>query len=429
MGNIHLACLEELSFKVKDFLKSANLCGELLLHLVNNILDTGKVEVGDLEINPMNTDIYNMMERIWLICSELIKRKNIKGTLKIQKNLPKTLKIDHYRLTQIFLNLIGNAVKFTEQGSIDVSIEWIPGKEKVSSRCFEPYPFNDNDFSEGVFEKDQCFSQINDSFFILTSHQRNFNKLLLAPNNVSEKGLLRIIVKDTGCGMSDEDRSKLFHKFTQVTSDASKRKLGTGLGLFITKELCTRMNGEIKVFSKKEVGSYFILCLPVSSVHDIGVNCRVNSTGILKLNPRYKTLIIDDEPFSHTVLVNFFKRLGMDVLDTAEDGLAGYRKYVDYTILENRPQIVTMDLNMPKMDGKKSAEKIRNFEREKGLEPCLLIIVSGNCSQSEVLECMDKRGKIQADAFIKKPASLDELRQVITRHFRQGSSCSLPSTF
>ena len=423
MGNVHLAGLEQLSSQAKDFLKNANLCGELLLHLVNNILDTGKVEVGDLEINPMNTDIFNTMERIWSVCSELIRRKNIKGIIKIQKNLPKILKIDHYRLTQIFLNLIGNAVKFTEQGVIDVTIQWISGIEKVSSECFEPYPFNDDDFSEGIFEKDQCFSSLKNNFFTLTTSQKRFNKTLLVLNNVAEKGLLKIIVKDTGCGMDNEDQSKLFQKFTQVSSDASKRKLGTGLGLFITKELCRKMNGEIKVFSKKNIGSYFILCLPISSVldeHNVSIP-KTASVGTLTTIPKYKALIVDDEYFSHSVLSNFFKRLDMEVLDVAEDGLVAYRKYIDFAMQENRPQIVTMDLNMPVMDGKKAAEKIREFEKKRGIEPCFLIVISGNCSESEIEECMDKNGNIQADAFIKKPASLNELSQVITRYFSRGS--------
>ena len=72
---------------------------------------------------------------------------------------------------------------------------------------------------------------------------------------------------------------------------------------------------------------------------------------------------------------------------------------------------------MPVMDGKKSAEKIREFERKQRIKPCFLIVISGNCSESEIEECMDINGKIQADAFIKKPASLNELSQVITRHF------------
>ncbi|RZK06337.1 MAG: hypothetical protein EOO43_21835, partial [Flavobacterium sp.] len=104
MGNVKLASMENLPEKAKDFLRNADVCGELLLHLINNILDTGKVEVNDLEINPIPTNIYETIERTWSICAELIRRKNLQGSLRIQNSLPKAVRIDHYRLTQIFLN-------------------------------------------------------------------------------------------------------------------------------------------------------------------------------------------------------------------------------------------------------------------------------------------------------------------------------------
>jgi signal transduction histidine kinase len=153
MGNVKLASMENLSERAKDFLRNADVCGELLLHLINNILDTGKVEVNDLEINPTPTDIYGTIERTWSICAELIRRKGLLGSLKIQNNLPKAIRIDHYRLTQIFLNIVGNAVKFTDRGSIDITVEWIDGIEEVKDEHFEPHPYDECDLSEGTFEK------------------------------------------------------------------------------------------------------------------------------------------------------------------------------------------------------------------------------------------------------------------------------------
>ena len=264
MGNVKLAALEELSDKVKDFLQNGELCGELLLHLVNNILDSGKVEFGNLEVNSTPVRIYETMERVWGVCSELIKRKNLRGRMKIQKNMPQTLSLDHHRLTQIFLNLIGNAVKFTDTGNIDISVEWMGNFENVDERCFEPYPFNDdNDKEEGIFEKKQALSVLDENLIILSSTAKKINSSVLIARNNLKRGVLKITVSDSGIGMTKSDTEKLFQRFSQVTSDDARRKLGTGLGLSITKELCHGMNGEVKVFSKYGKGTVFIFCLPV----------------------------------------------------------------------------------------------------------------------------------------------------------------------
>jgi signal transduction histidine kinase len=123
IGNVKLASVDNVSEKAKELLLNAEHCAEMLLHLINNILDTGKVELGDLEINTSPIKIYDVMERVWSVCAELIKNKHLRGRMKIQKDIPKVLEIDHYRLMQIFLNLVGNAVKYTDAGEIDITVE------------------------------------------------------------------------------------------------------------------------------------------------------------------------------------------------------------------------------------------------------------------------------------------------------------------
>jgi signal transduction histidine kinase/CheY-like chemotaxis protein len=423
MGNVKLASFEDISEKAKDFLRNADVCGELLIHLVNNILDTGKVEIGDLEINPIPVDIYDTLERIWSVCSELIKRKNLNGTMRIHKDLPKVVKIDHYRLTQIFLNLIGNATKFTENGSIDVTVEWISNTEKVNAECFEPRPFDDDDeLSEGIFEKCKSFSVLDENFLVLTTSHKKNNRNLLIPIQSTNRGILKVVVNDTGCGISKENVTKLFQKFTQVTSDLSKRKLGTGLGLFITKELCERMNGEIRVFSKENKGSCFMFCLPVDPIiEEVRSPLKGSNRVEVRAQRRLKAMVVDDIPFCHTVLKNYFQLLDIDVSGIAENGLEAYRKYVDYANKKEYLHIVTMDLDMPVMNGKKSAEKIREFEAEKGIENCFMVIVSANCTESEIKECLDINGKMKANAFLKKPVNISELSRIISEQFKQES--------
>jgi len=414
-GNVKLASLENITDRAKELLNNAEVCGELLLHLVNNILDSGKVEIGELEITPSPNKIYDNLERIWSICSELIKRKDLSGTLRIPKNLPRNMLLDHYRFTQIFLNLVGNSIKYTDKGSVEVTIEWLPDRFLVEEECFQPYPFNDaDDLDEGIFEKTHLFKVFNDDELRLSLRSTKVSSPLLEDPVNSNPGVLKVIVTDTGCGMPANRLSQLFQKFSQITSDDSKKKLGTGLGLFITKQIVKRMNGEIKVFSSEGKGSSFIFCIPVvCGVQEARHQHDIESVKAMISTKNLKAMIVDDISFNHLILKNFLTKLKIGISDVAVNGLEAVKRYQKLAEQWNRPDIVTMDLDMPIMDGKQASRKIRQFEREKGLRPCFLIIISGNCTNSEVKECLDENGSIKAQAFIKKPINIEDLIRVI----------------
>ena len=239
MGNLQLALMENASLKVKELLDTAKLCGELLLHLVNNILDRGKLELGGLEINMVNLNLYESLDRIWTICSETIKRKNLQGYLKVSKSIPEFMKMDHHRLMQILLNLVSNSVKFTESGTIMVSIYWLQDRTEVTEDCFYPFPYDDE--NEGVFEKDEATAGLlrKSGFHILSlekKHLKRPHKVRLARTN---NGILKIVVKDTGCGIQEQQLNSIFKVTTQ--SENQHRNLGSGLGLSITGQICQKM--------------------------------------------------------------------------------------------------------------------------------------------------------------------------------------------
>ena len=422
MGNVKLASLEKVFEKSKDLLLNAEVCAELLLHMVNNILDTGKVEIGELEVNPSQTKIYEIMERVWSVCSELIKRKSLKGQLNIHREIPQLINIDYYRLTQIFLNLIGNAVKFTDTGKIDIAMDWIPEKTAVDECCFQPYPFNDDDDQdEGLFEKNQVFNTFDASHIGLNFQSKKINRSLLNTQNEASRGVLKISVTDTGTGISKEGISRLFQRFSQVTSDNSRKKLGTGLGLFITKELCEKMGGEIRVFSRLNQGTSFVFCLPVESFsYQSNGDSSPSEPDILKKildHTKLASLVVDDNQFSSDLHKSFLNKLGIKGVKVAKNGLEAYQYFESQIHAGDEIDVVIMDLDMPIMNGTVTAQKIRNFEIRKKLKPCLLIIVSGNCDESEIKECVDKSGLIRANAFLKKPVRMDEISRIISSHF------------
>ena len=422
MGNVKLASLEKTIEKSKDLLLNAEVCAELLLHMVNNILDTGKVEIGELEVNPSQTKIYEIMERVWSVCSELIKRKNLKGQLSIHRSIPQLINIDYYRLTQIFLNLIGNAVKFTDTGKIDIAMEWIPEKTGVDEHCFQPYPFNDDDEQdEGLFEKNQAFKALDNRHLGLSFDSKRINKSLLNSQDEASRGVLKISVTDTGTGISKEGISRLFQRFSQVTSDTSRKKLGTGLGLFITKELCEKMGGEIKVFSRLNQGTSFVFCLPVESFpSQDSEDLTPSEPDVIKKildHTKLASLVVDDNQFSSDLHKSFLNKLGVKEVKAAKNGLEAYEYFKNQINAGNKMDLIIMDLDMPIMHGRELAQKIRNFEVIKKLKPCLLIIASGNCAESEIKECIDKNGSIRANAFLKKPVRMDEISRTISSHF------------
>ena len=270
---------------------------------VNNVLDTGKSDIGNLEVNPVVTNIHELFQRGWTICHELIRRKGLTGHLKISRKMPLKLLIDGQKINQILLNLIGNAVKFTDSGSITVTVQWLQF-DSLCEKCFYPIPYDDTD--EGVFDRqdnmyrislsrDMCLSS---EYLVFSNERKKFNVDELSYSEEKSKGMLKIIIKDTGCGMNQDSVKKLFQKFSQVSDDASKRQIGTGLGLYITKEICNKMGGDIRVYSKPGVGSTFIACIPSTSVPAKREALDVGFIKSVFLQKKAKAIVADDSPFN-----------------------------------------------------------------------------------------------------------------------------------
>jgi len=413
MGCIQLALFEEIPLELKKTMENAQLCGEHLLHLINNILDSGKVDAGELDVHTSPTDMYTLCERVWKIADEFISRKGLIGFMKISKNVPRLILTDNYRITQIMLNLIGNAAKFTDKGTISIRVDWIHSDSKITNSAFEPIPFNDEE--EAVFEKEEMTSLFSrDKYLILSRGSQKFQDSPKRKSFSNQEGILKISVIDSGCGIQPDDLPKVFTRFYQVENEISKRKIGIGLGLFITKEICNKLGGEIRVFSRPGKGSCFIVCIPAKEM-ELGSHSDETEieNSIPPLYRRCKALVTDDIKLNVEVIISYLKMAGVRNISYAENGLVAFQMY-KRSVEEGSPiNFITMDYDMPVMDGKEAIKRIRELEHERGLSPCLIAMVSGHCSQTIIDECLDPQGDVRANLFFKKPLTFEQLNQVL----------------
>jgi len=422
LGNLQLALQSEaLSAKAKEMLNTAKVCGEILLQNINNVLDTGKFEIGKLEVNPLPTQLNELFQRTWGIYSELFRQKKLKSQLRIEKEIPPVVRIDSNKINQILLNLIGNSIKFTEKGSVSVTVKWLR-HAIISDKCFEPVPYDDID--EGLFEKEDNLSMLNRSRFsesitgfLGASHDRSLSNNSKIPQHQPQQesqGILKVIVKDTGSGMKTEALEKLFQKFSQVSENVSHRNIGSGLGLFITKEICHAMNGEIRAYSKFHKGTTFVVCIPTISVPSSHIQRADSEFMFQQLSTRHlKAMVVDDSPFNVNLTCNYFAKFEASVVSVAYNGYDGFLKYKECRIKHIDINVVTLDIDMPVMDGRTACDKIREYERENRLRPALIIFISGNTDEEQVEEDLNPEGGRRADYFLRKPVSFSDFQRAV----------------
>lgn len=383
---------------IRETLHQAKIGGEMLLQLINNILDSGKLGIDEIEIIPSQTEVYSLISKLWEVITDLVKSKEVKSILKISKNIPKFLRVDQFRIMQVILNLVQNSIKFTSKGRIDITVEYL---DNDTSGFFEgSEPFSE----EGDFERKINILRFSSDFHIYFN-QEHINPQDYANKKISqEDGFLRITIVDAGIGMKKEALRKVLR--SQSIEDC------LGLGLNISRTICQRMGGTLEIFSKYLVGTVVMINIPVTCQREI-FKATPSITNSNLIEP--SVLVVDDEIFSRKVLVKYFERIQMKLAGEAFDGEDGYKKYLELTKAGKQPSLVTMDINMPGWDGKKTAAMIRKFEVENGIKPCMMFMVSGNSTDSEIKECLDQGRAIRAQHFLKKPVNFEEMTSHLKR--------------
>jgi signal transduction histidine kinase/DNA-binding NarL/FixJ family response regulator len=249
---------KSLSEKQKDGVGIIHQCGEHLLTLINDILDLSKIEARKMELQPSEFHFTQFLQGIVEICRIRAQQKGIAMIYEPLSTLPVAIHADEKRLRQVLINLLGNAVKFTDSGSVTFKVRYQSGK-------------------------------------------------------------IRFEVLDTGVGMAPEQLSEIFLPFQQV-GEQKRQTEGTGLGLAISRQLVEMMGGEIKVKSQFGKGSVFWMDLELSEVADWGTGDKLNKRTVVGfLGDKPKVLVVDDKWENRSVLVNLLEPLGFEVVE-ATDG-------------------------------------------------------------------------------------------------------------
>ncbi|MCG8701367.1 MAG: ATP-binding protein, partial [Bacteroidales bacterium] len=301
----------------KNYVESIKTSGKTLLNLINDILDLSKIEAGKLTISPEPIYLRQIFTEIENIFSLKAEQKQITLSFDLEKRLEQSIEIDELRLRQILLNLVGNAIKFTSIGYVEVAATIDNFDEKANSAD------------------------------------------------------IRIDVIDTGIGIPEDAHDKIFESFKQQDEQDERKYGGTGLGLAISKRLIELMDGNIEVNSEPGKGSIFstvfknVKFLEKASVQHEAFNHRK-----IRFHP-HKVVLIEDDMLNQVIIDGYLEKSGLELI------IAGGGREGVELVKEHHPMAILTDIRMPGMDGYETAEKIREIE---GMQDTPIIAVTATAN-------------------------------------------------
>ncbi|WNZ27371.1 response regulator [Leptolyngbya sp. NK1-12] len=338
-------------------------CGTHLLTLINDVLDLSKIEAERMELFPHGLHFPAFLEGIAELCRIRADQKGIHFIRQFDPTLPLGVWVDEKRLRQVLLNLLGNAIKFTDHGSVTFLVEVI-------------------------------------------NHTAIDDQVTQVANESSLTHTIRFTVKDTGMGIAADQLEKIFLPFEQV-GETQKRIEGTGLGLALSQRIVELMNSSLQVQSELGQGSTFWFELAVPEASEWAAATRVTRQGSITgyQGHRHTILIVDDRWENRSVIVSLLEPLGFEVLE-ADNGKMGWE-----TALAHKPSVIITDLMMPVMDGYQLLKHIRESD---ALSDVIAIASSASVFESNQQEAIDAG----ANVFLPKPVQADLLLQILQQQLK-----------
>ncbi len=358
IGMSEILMTSELSDEQKQSVMLIQESAELLLSMINNMLDLSKMEAGKMRLQEEPIDLRLLLDHIIRLSQpKAQKNQNIISAF-IDYRVENELIGDGGRIRQILLNLLSNANKFTNQGTIEVSIQ--------------------------------------------------------LKHNSANSQILHIEVTDTGIGISEENQKNMFQPYAQADQPGKNNVEGTGLGLSICKSFVELMEGTIDLKSEENKGSTFWFDIPLKKVQTSSDTPELISNHLggqqsehLKLPSSLhhkqtdkSILIVEDNPINRQVIQLQLKKMGMEQVHTVSNGQEAISKYLGHTY-----HLILMDNRMPIMDGLQATHKIRELETAEMRSPVPIIALTGNTSQEDRQKCLDAG----MNDILTKPVNLESL--------------------
>lgn len=344
--------LNETQIEYTNTIKNSS---ETLLNLLNDILLLSKIEAGKLELHNSAFNIHHVIQNIKSLFSALVKHKNIKFVSKYTNKVPDYIIADKHKLIQILSNLVSNAVKFTEEGEITVE----------------------------------------------------FSILKCLKNNKVE---LRVDVIDTGIGIDNNFKERIFETFSQADNSNTRIHEGAGLGLSITKQLVELMNG--KLFFESEIGKgttfSFTFEAEIATAEKIIIEEEVKNNK--KLNKSLNILLVEDKIVNQKVVELMLKNLNAKI-KIANNGKIALDFYEESLITKQKFDLILMDIQMPIMDGETAVKTLIEIYKKENLP--IIIGLSANAMEGDEEHYIS----IGMDDYLVKPLSMDKLNEKLSKWF------------
>lgn len=371
LGFTHMFKRANLDDDQRAYLDKIKLSADTLLHIINDVLDISKIEAGKLELECVPFSLQKILQTVYSVAEYGALDKHLRLTMRVADDVPTHFCGDPKRISQILLNLVNNALKFTKQGGVDVDVRLTEKDRDTDAEC------------HGV--------------------------------------LLTIRVTDTGIGLSPEQLDRLFKPFSQADSSVTRQYGGTGLGLAICKELVELMGGRIGVESEPGKGSSFFFTLRLTEAADISAGDTAATSGVaeesagadaahaLQTYAGSRVLIVEDNAINQEIAQLMLQNVGMKV-DMAENGreaIAIVRQAAPY-------DLILMDMQMPVMGGEEATRRLREMGKLpefRWLAHVPIIAMTANAMHEDRQHCLEAG----MDDYLAKPFDPAALSAILLR--------------
>jgi PAS domain S-box-containing protein len=361
IGMTHLLLGTRLDPTQMRYAQAVQRSGEALLGVINDILDFSKIEAGRLELEQLDFNLRDVVHGVIEMVEASARVKQLDLACHVDPRLPPGFRGDALRLGQVLLNLVSNAIKFTEQGEVVIEVQPAPAIAKAAG-----------------------------------------------PGHIG----VMFRVRDTGMGMNVEVQERLFTAFTQADGSTTRRFGGTGLGLAISKQLVQLMDGTITVHSSPGTGSTFTVALPlqVAELKPKASATQPAAKPVARRDAPARVLLAEDNPINQELALTMLRHLGCEV-DLACDGREAVEK-----VRAGDYDLVFMDCQMPEMDGFEAVRALRALESAmpaNGSGPLRLPIVAltANAISGDRERCLAEG----MDDYLAKPYSFEQLAELVER--------------